>query len=287
MENKRNEHIILNLFLVFLLPQVTSCGRSSASSVQNLPCTGRFSFLAECPGSKSVCEATEQTLMENGFSIAALDCAKELEAFSDYAFYDKEGGLFRTEGFYSKDPGKTMNFYASWPERVSIGTDGQARIIVPEMDENADIIAASTLSADCGAESVNLHFKHILGRIQVLARGIDTEVSYTLTGLSVTVPAEGHYNFATGQWNYDGYKIVPISEGEDITAIPGTVLIAADWFCEYQDIIIASYHRTASIDISEGRITTVTLLLPNDGAEELGFDTELSFWMGNTVPVEL
>ena len=286
MENKRNEHIVLSLFLALLLPQATSCGRSS-SSVDCTPHTDRFSFRAECNGSKSVSETMEQTLMENGFFIAAADCYGGIESFNDIAVYDKEYGLFRTEGFYSKDPGRMMDFYAAWPCEVVIGENGLAGLTVPEIDSSTDIVAASALYADCGDESVELHFKHILGRIQVLAKGIDPGMEYTLTGISLTVPAGGYYSFPTGQWSNCGYKTVPISEGDDITAIPGTVLITADWSCEYEQVVIASYHRTASVDIKEGKITAVTLLLSNDGADELGFAAEVSLWMGNAVPIEL
>lgn len=286
MGNKRNEHIILNLFLVFLLPQAAACGGSPPPG-DFTPRMDRFSFRAECNDSKAVSETTEQTLMENGFSIAAADCGNAAETFSDFALFDKESGLFHTEGFYRRDPGRMMDFYAAWPCEVVIGEDGLAGLTVPEIDSSTDIVAASTLSASCGDESVELHFKHILGRIQVLAKGIDPGMEYTLAGLSLTVPAGGYYSFSTGQWNNCGYMTVPISEGDDITAIPGTVLITADWSCEYEQVVIASYHRTASVDIKEGRITTVTLLLSNDGAEELCFDAELSLWMGNAVPVDL
>lgn len=286
MGTQRNERVLLRFLLAFLLPQAAACGGSSSPGY-GIPHTDKFSFKAECDGSKSISETTEQALMENGFSIAAMDCGSIVETFNDIAVFDKESGLFRTEGFYSRDPGKMMDFYAAWPCEVAIGADGRAGITVQEIDGETDIVAASALSEDCGNESVKLNFKHILGRIRIFARGIDPGMEYTLAGLSLTIPGGGHYNFSTGQWNDFGYQTIQISEGDDITAIPGTVLITADWSCEYEQVVIASYHRTASVDIKEGRITTVTLLLSNDGAEELCFDAELSLWMGNAVPVDL
>ena len=286
MGTQRDEHIVLGLFLALLLPQATACGGSSSHGY-GITRMDRFSFRAECNDSKAVSETTEQTLMENGFSIAAVDCGNAAETFSDFALFDKETVLFHTEGFYSRDPGRRMDFYAAWPCEVAIREDGLAGLTVPEIDNSTDIVAASALSADCGDESVELHFKHILGRIQILAKGIDPGMKYTLAELSLTVPVGGYYSFSTGQWTNFGYRTVPISEGDDIIAIPGTILITADWSCEYEQVVIASYHRTASVDIKEGRITTVTLLLSNDGAEELCFDAELSLWMGNAVPVDL
>lgn len=225
--------------------------------------------------------------MKTGFSVSAINWETGKEELNDTARYDAENCCFHTEGFYRQNPGTTMNFYAAWPERICGANEGSPGFYLENISSGADPVVASALAVDSGEKCINLNFKHILGRIQIFAKGLDPGVAYSLKSLSVSYPAEGFYSLDDGLWHDTQYLESIIEEGEDLAVIPGTVLVEAYWSCEYQDITLASYRRTASIEVKEGKITSVTLLLTNDGAEELCFETKLTYWQSNPVPLEL
>lgn len=288
MERQRNDHYILTILTTCLLPLVISCGRAHFDEKdKSEPTEDHYWFPSDFAITRAFKETTAESLADNGFFVAAYNHDTGEEVLSDFSKYDREKCIFRTEGFYRQAPGMLLDFYASWPGTITDEGNGKLAIAAVDITPGADFVAASNPGCDSGDAYVSLHFRHILGRLTVSARGIDPAVEYSLARLSAAVPERGIYNLREEQWHCAEFHDIDIREGDDISVIPGEIIISAEWTCSYEGNVIASYHRKAAVEIPAGKITSVTLLLSNDGAEELGFSTEVHIWEGNNVPVEL
>jgi len=221
-------------------------------------------------------ETVESGLQENGFKVLGLLNGYESYIYSD-VFYT--AGSYRLQSIACWPASGFIDFYAVYP-RMDIRSDFASSDITYTSDDETDLVVSRKTYARMGDGPVVLTFKHALSLLSFTVRGSESNVSYKVRGISVSVPAGGTYTFSSGVWEVTGSRAVTLftSAGEDVgtdysalgrtvTAVPGSCTVTVDWDSYQMDQCISHCSYSTTLVLEKGKHNIVRTSLDSHGRQ--------------------
>ena len=249
---------------------------------------------------KSVTESNAGLLQAGGFNVAAVTSGNAT-LFNALASYDSENLYYKTAATYYWPASGTMNFYACYPTTQAVTVDNGVATLAYEQNGETDLIAAKVTGASKSATPVALTFNHVLSQVLLTAKGaVDDGLTYKITGINISMPTSGTYNYATNDWTRSTQGAVQsiLSASKDVTAtassvgevlsvIPGEISISVEYTVYSGSIALASFTKSATTAVTMGKKSTLNLTLPYDEATPITFTVTVNEWGSESQDIEL
>lgn len=206
------------------------------------------------------------------------------------------------------------DFFAFWPPsgdfKTKVGAEAYSAMISSgdvvygpfsltfEDGKEIDLLAARATGVLEGAPSVNLSFRHVMSQARICARGGVPGFDYRIRRIAVNTIGKGMYHFRTHGWssleNVSDFPYVEATSVVGTTLIPmgdyhlffpSDVEVVVDWDCLVGDMVVASYHKSATVSLSIGEKCDINITLGNEDAEDMAFTVVVLPWEDNTIDV--
>lgn len=274
------------------------------ASCDKMPVAGMHSFLPNeiyfsdggiTIDTKAFTEATNKSLQDNGFNVAALIENGNITMFNKAVTYSDGAYSVPGEQYFFPAEG-TMSFYAVYPKTQNIIVDGGAVTLSYSQNADTDLIAARKTAVSGTGGPVTLAFGHLLSQVSITVKGIETAVDYKVKSVKIICADSGTYAFASDTWTlgnttagisiYENSAAMPVSSvtntpiGSPVSVIPGTVKLNVVWDCynKSTSTLVCSKDVTVDVALAQGMHSTLYLTLPSNSSE-MSFNTTVKEWM--------
>ena len=192
---------------------------------------------------------------------------------------------YTSSGVYWPATEQAVHFYASNVTPEFSGGD-----VTVNVTDATDVVCAYSASPTW-KQVTPLTFSHVLARLGKCT--ITAPSGYTGSELSITVKPKvsGVYNLRTGSWsatsNAASFSTVTQSfDGggsvNDIYLIPGRYTVYASYKLT-KGTYSETFNRSASVDITAGKINLISATLPEGNATDVQFTVTVNPWTDNSI----
>lgn len=234
------------------------------------------------------------SLVNNGFTFTAINELTHRTHIASTTFYVKDadtgecGDWEESPYFWPRD--SAVSFYAVYPTasddvesgRVWLYAANDSVVFTPDAYE--DILAAyATSSASSNNGGVQLDFKHVSAKVDLVASCDNADYNYILSSVTLTAPSKASYKFSTqeiravaGEDSLEYNAVIPpfYSLSEAIRGFD-TLFVAADGttgstcrldvsYVSHAGGIERSYTKSATVNIVAGYENTIHMKLEGD-----------------------
>lgn len=251
---------------------------------------------------KAVSENTDATLKLNGFNAAVITDNDYTTIFNKKVMWSVDSFKVPGETYYYPSSG-TVSAYGVYPVSRTLAVAGSDVTVSYTQNSSEDLIVAKSEKISKSSNSISLTFEHALAQVRVMCKGKDSNVEYVLKSIKFTSPANGVYSLKTG-WKSTGtatpytyYTNAGASVstsamqafGESMTFIPGTHNMNVVWQCRNKGshTVVAEYDRNVSVELEQGKKTTLSIVLKNDLSSDLDFSVDVDPFDENDKNIEI
>ena len=218
------------------------------------------------------------------FGVIAEETTTPKQAWS-LASVTKSGEDYNT-GKYWPSVDEKFAFYAS----NAAMTYAAAGTTVSPANAGTDVVVAYLpYSASTYKAKNELVFNHIFARIGAIAvnkpEGYDSISDVTL---ALSAPVNGTYNIKTSTWSSKGTAAAQslVVGANDVYVVPGEYTLSVTYTLTKGEYV-ETFTKSASVDIQEGKVNTITATAPAGEATEIVFTVKITPWGEHDINVTL